>query len=288
MDGIFDKSGGQQVGLHPLDVVDVGLMLCSALAAVHRGARSLHLDVKPSNVLLKPVSSAAETASTTANNEGGGAPQEMIALLSDFGLSRLVPACVSTKLESKNTSTAQRMAEDVGEGTIGYAPPEQLLERKGRRRSDVYGLGATLAFALNGQRPYRDMTSFQIMRQFDQGVARVLRWLTSNCIKVCTSGEQGLASRTECLLVKDLFRKLKSPPDSLVSPHLLNLALLVCGCIKCAVHIPAANSCKGSGMSIKVVPGDVSNSECMVRILADQTSCCLRPPRCWNVVCMAL
>ena len=102
MDGIFDKSGGQQDGLHPLDVVDVGLMLCSVLAAVHRGARSLHLDVKPSNVLLKPVSSAAGTASTTANNEGGGAPQEMIALLSDFGLSRLVPACVSTKLCTEN------------------------------------------------------------------------------------------------------------------------------------------------------------------------------------------
>lgn len=178
MEEIFVRSGRQEVGLHPLQVIDVGLMLCSALAALHRGARSLHLDVTPRNVLLKTVTSASDAASTTGGTASGGAPQQMIALLSDFGMSRLVPACVSTKFESRSTSPVPTMVQGVGKGTSGYAPKEQVVDGKGRRRSDVYGLGATLAFALTGQRPYQHVPVDQIEKQLCAGEAHLPRWLT--------------------------------------------------------------------------------------------------------------
>lgn len=166
-------SVGKCFGLHPLDVIDLGLQLCDALTAVHRGARSLHLDVKPRNVLFKQVTPDSNTTATTKNTTHGWREGKMIALLSDFGLTKLVPASVSTSFESVATRV-DTMADDVGKGTAGYAPLEQFEGHKGRRRSDVYGLGATLAFALDGKRPFPGMTDSQIGFKLAQGVPHIL------------------------------------------------------------------------------------------------------------------
>ena len=159
--------------LHPMDVIDLGIMLCSALAAAHRGARSLHLDVKPGNVLFKKVSDGTETAPTAGTSIQPDNPPPLIALLSDFGLSKLVPPCVYTRLESANTRFTRTMAQGVGAGTIGFAPPEQV-KGHGRRRSDVYGLGATLVFALTGQNPFPNMRESAIMARLFEGMKHCL------------------------------------------------------------------------------------------------------------------
>lgn len=117
-------------GLPPLDITNLGLMLCSALHAVHHSARCLHLGVTPSNVLLSPAThtSAAELRSVR---------------LSDPGLSGRLPARVRASLV-----TAQQPPQLIGVagGVPGYAPKEQLLGQ-GEHRSDVYGMGATLLYA---------------------------------------------------------------------------------------------------------------------------------------------
>lgn len=148
----WDDQDNKHDALPPMDVVDLGIMLCSALAAAHRGARSLHLDVKPGNVLFKKASYISDTESAAGTTMQRDNPPPMVALLSDFGLSELVPARVSTMLASANTQVTT-MAHDVRAGTVGFAPQEQVRGH-GRRRSDVYGLGATLVYALTGKRPY--------------------------------------------------------------------------------------------------------------------------------------
>ena len=163
-----DDDNNTHNALPPMDVIDLGIMLCSALAAAHRGARSLHLDVKPGNVLFKKIPHTSETetaAGMTIQRDNA----RMIALLSDFGLSQLVPSGVSTRLDSASTRLTQTMAPDVRPGTTGFAPPEQV-KGHGRRRSDVYGLGATLVFALTGKRPYPHLNERAYLGKIFAGV----------------------------------------------------------------------------------------------------------------------
>lgn len=85
--------------------------LSEALASIHR-AGVLHLDVKPGNVLLTV--------------EG---PR-----LIDFGIAGGV-----------RTGAGER-----GAGSPGFMSPEQVVGRRTGAASDVFSLGATLAFALSG------------------------------------------------------------------------------------------------------------------------------------------
>ena len=123
-------------GLPPVDTVALGITLCSALDAVYRSARCLHLDLTPSNVLLAAPSSTAGTARSMR--------------LADFGLSKRLPSCVRTSL----VTAAPSMVKGVAKGTPGYAAKEQVLGQSAQRRSDVYSLGATLLFAATGVHPY--------------------------------------------------------------------------------------------------------------------------------------
>ena len=138
-------------GLPPLDTVSVGLMLCSALEAVHRRARCLHLDLTPGNVLL------------ALRGVGGGETHSV--RLSDFGLSKNLPSCV---LSTMNSSTKKSVVSGVAKGTPGYAPKEQLM-RKGQRRSDIYSLGATLLYAATGVHPFGGEPMEAIMFQLMTG-----------------------------------------------------------------------------------------------------------------------
>ena len=105
----------------PLPAVTVRSLaagLAEALAAVH-AMGLVHRDIKPSNVLMAP-----------------SGPRVI-----DFGIAR---AAEATAL----TSTGQFI------GTPGYLSPEQATGRPAGPASDIFSLGAVLAFAASGNSPF--------------------------------------------------------------------------------------------------------------------------------------
>jgi len=94
------------------------LQICDAVSHAHRNM-ILHLDLKPSNVLV------AATG---------------IVKLLDFGTSKIMKPGIEATI-----ATA---------GTPAYASPEQLLGRPVSAASDVFGLGAILFTLLSGGRPF--------------------------------------------------------------------------------------------------------------------------------------
>ncbi len=99
--------------------VDLARQLVQALRYAHRKSVQ-HRDIKPGNVLF----------------DEDGDPK-----LADFGLARVGP---STGLSVTN----------YGLGTPGFSAPEQLRDSKtADHRADIYGLGATLYYALTGKSP---------------------------------------------------------------------------------------------------------------------------------------
>jgi len=113
----------------PLDVewaVNLGVKLCSALTYAHR-KQVIHRDIKPANILIS---------------------EELEPKLTDFGLARQVNA-----EELGVTQSGARLM------TLGYGAPEQEQDSsKVDHRADIYGLAATLWYAVTGTnaRYYRE------------------------------------------------------------------------------------------------------------------------------------
>jgi eukaryotic-like serine/threonine-protein kinase len=124
MDYVEGQSLAQLVGNRPLPAQRAAGYLKTIAEVVHyaheRGI--LHRDLKPSNVLI----------------DGQDRPRVV-----DFGLARRLEG------DSELTVTGQVL------GSPHYLPPEQATGRRGRvsRRTDVYGLGATLYHLLTGRPP---------------------------------------------------------------------------------------------------------------------------------------
>lgn len=106
----------------------VRLMAEVAEAVDHAHRQGLiHADLKPANILV---------------GESDAGPEPFV---SDFGLARRTEATDQTLMQ-------------LGLGTVGYLAPEVLLEgAPPDRRSDVYGLGATLYQLLTGVAPHGDL-----------------------------------------------------------------------------------------------------------------------------------
>lgn len=133
-------------GLPLVDVVNLGLSVCEALFVVHLRVQCLHLDVTPGNILLK----RAVTTKRGNCEEPEGETYLHYVQISDFGLARRLPRKIPQETTTKQWKP---LVEGVAKGTPGYAPLEQMLGR-GRRRSDVYSLGATLTYAATGVNPF--------------------------------------------------------------------------------------------------------------------------------------
>ncbi len=111
--------------LDPVRVAQIGRSMLAALLAVH-DAGIVHRDVKPSNVLV----------------------DDTAVHLTDFGIALL---------EDDHTVTASGSVL----GTPAYMAPEQARGERVGPAADLYGLGATLYFALEGCAPFADHGSVQ-------------------------------------------------------------------------------------------------------------------------------
>ncbi|MEJ7764631.1 MAG: serine/threonine-protein kinase [Acidimicrobiales bacterium] len=107
--------------LDPVAAARVGQQVLGALVALH-AAGVVHRDVKPSNVLVLP--------------DGG-------VKVADFGIALMEGDADLT------------LAGSVL-GSPGYLAPEQAAGRKAEAAADLWALGATLWFAVEGHGPYGD------------------------------------------------------------------------------------------------------------------------------------
>jgi serine/threonine-protein kinase len=114
-----------QVGQLPIPrAVSIAQQLCDALGTAHR-LGVVHRDMKPENVFLV------------------GNPNDPIAKVLDFGLSRLDQAAGDTLTQAGTVM-----------GTPSYMAPEQARGDRVDSRADVYGVGAILYRSLTGRRPF--------------------------------------------------------------------------------------------------------------------------------------
>ncbi|WP_167368070.1 ABC transporter substrate-binding protein [Streptomyces agglomeratus] len=100
-------------------VAEIGAAVLDALAEAH-GARIIHRDIKPDNVLLT---------------------KDRV-VLTDFGIAHLADA--TTKLSHSGMVI----------GTPQYMPPEQLEGKRPTPANDLWALGATLYHAVEGRPPF--------------------------------------------------------------------------------------------------------------------------------------
>jgi len=110
----------------------IGAQIALALHDLHR-QHVIHLDLKPSNVILRDSGEAA---------------------LIDFGLSR-------------HDQLPDLLAEEIGGpvGTGPYVSPEQLRGVRSDPRSDLFALGVILYFLCTGERPFGDPQSITEWRR---------------------------------------------------------------------------------------------------------------------------
>ncbi len=111
----------EKAPLPPDEVVSLGAKVSTALVDLHR-QNVLHLDIKPSNVMLRESGEAA---------------------LIDFGLSRhlLLPDLLEEEFR-------------VPMGTGPYIAPEQIMKNRSDPRSDIYSLGVLLYYLATNVRPF--------------------------------------------------------------------------------------------------------------------------------------
>lgn len=105
------------------EVAAIGARVAEALDALHR-QHVVHLDIKPSNIMSRPAGEA---------------------VLIDFGLSH-------------HAQLPDLMEEEfrLPYGTAPYMAPEQVMGDRSEPRSDLFALGAMLAFFTTGARPFGD------------------------------------------------------------------------------------------------------------------------------------
>lgn len=134
MEYVAGQSLGQRIRRHgPLSEVAAlrqFAQLAEALAHAHAG-RLVHRDVKPDNILLA--------------DDGR-------AMLADLGL--IKDLAIDTGLTRSRTML----------GTVAYMAPEQFEDAKhADARCDIYGLAASLYFALTGMPPFQDRGNLAIL-----------------------------------------------------------------------------------------------------------------------------
>ncbi|MFD7186105.1 protein kinase [Streptomyces sp. NPDC059904] len=126
----------EQGPLPPAQVALIGLAVLDALLEGHR-LGILHRDVKPANILL-----------THYESHLPHPPEDGQVLLTDYGIA-LEPNSEETRL----TATVEIL------GTPRYMAPERVRNEAPTPASDLFSLGATLYFAVEGTGPFDRATA---------------------------------------------------------------------------------------------------------------------------------
>ena len=192
-DFVFDRTMGMALVMElvegePLDrsleqrtlsveeAVELGVDLLAGVEVLH-GARVIHRDLKPGNILLR-------------EHEDG----RLRPVICDFGLSRLAHRRDG---DASSPSLTEITKGDVAMGTLRYMAPEQVLNaRQATERSDLYAVGAILYRAVTGLPAFgeheeaRDIARAKVMGEappFETGradpVARALEQVVTRAMR---------------------------------------------------------------------------------------------------------
>ena len=119
-----------------LEVLDIGVQVCSALSAAHKKG-IVHRDLKPANIILV--------------QDG---PNQKVKVL-DFGLAKVMEG---------DGESGKSLTQTGGiVGTPHYMSPEQCLGRPLDGRTDVYAIGCILYEALSGKKAFDGASHLEIM-----------------------------------------------------------------------------------------------------------------------------
>jgi hypothetical protein len=164
----------------------------------------VHLDLKPANVLLDPVSEAPDGTLEGASLAGAIGSLRWVPKVSDFGLARRLNP------EADQSQSVQ----EIG-GTPPYMAPEQVAGDRALISpiTDVYGLGAILYECLTGRPPFKGATPLETYEQVltqepvppRRLTPKVPRDLETICLK-CLQKEPHKRYATAQALADDLRR----------------------------------------------------------------------------------
>jgi len=128
--------------LRPVEAIDIGVQVASALSATH-DVGVIHRDIKPDNIMLR---------------------RDGIVKVLDFGLAKLTRERPSTTTDSL-APTQKLISTDVGIvlGTAPYMSPEQTRGLEVDARTDIWSLGCVLYEMIAGCQPFPGPTTIDIM-----------------------------------------------------------------------------------------------------------------------------
>ena len=150
----------KQQGKLAVDIgLDVGLQMAQGLDIAHK-AGIYHLDLKPANLLLKPLE------------------DKMLLKIIDFGLARVATSLKQQAMLTQTRSGKSQLSQAIF-GTLDYASPEQMGQHqygKPGPKSDVFAFGATLYRLLT-----HDSPRFPHPRKLPD--LPELQWLLLDCLE---------------------------------------------------------------------------------------------------------